>query len=84
LIDGTNTLDNLITHDQFAEDRTLAYFLSRMTEVPDLPHPIGIFRSVEHPCYEDMMTQQIDTAKQRMGEGDLEALLNAGDTWVVE
>ena len=76
--------EELITHDQFAEDRTLAYFLSRMTEVPGLPHPIGIFRSVEHPCYEGMMTEQIDTAKERMGEGDLDALLNEGDTWVVE
>ena len=55
-----------------------------MTEVPGLPHPIGIFRSVEHPCYEGMMTEQINTAKERMGEGDLEALLNEGDTWVVE
>ena len=84
LTDGAPTSENLITHDQFAEDRTLAYFLSRMTEVPGLPHPIGIFRSVEHPCYESMMTEQINTAKERMGEGDLEALLNEGDTWVVE
>ncbi len=84
LTDGQYSLEDLIVHDQYAEDRTLAYFLSRMTEVPGLPHPVGIFRSVEHPCYEDLMTQQINTAKKRMGEGDLEALLNAGDMWVVE
>ena len=30
-----------------------------------------------------MMTEQINTAKERMGEGDLDALLNEGDTWVV-
>ncbi len=84
LTDGAHTPDALITHDQFAEDRTLAYFLSRMTEAPGLPHPIGIFRSVENPCYEGMMTEQINAAKEQMGEGDLEALLNAGDTWGVE
>ena len=81
---GEYAPDDLIIHDQFAEDPTLAYFLARMSDTPDLPHPIGVLRSVEHPCYEDLMTEQIDTAKQRMGEGDLEALLNAGDTWVVE
>ena len=30
------------------------------------------------------MAQQIETAKQVRGEGDLEALLNAADTWRVE
>lgn len=84
LTNGKCSPDDLIVHDQFPEDRTLAYFLSRMTETPDLPHPIGVFRSVEHPCYEDLMTQQISTAKQQLGEGNLEALLNSGDTWIVE
>ncbi len=84
LTDGAHSTQDLISHDQFAEDRTLAYFLSRMTEVPGFPHPIGIFRSVEHPCYESMLAEQISTAKERMGEGDLDALLNEGDTWVIE
>jgi 2-oxoglutarate ferredoxin oxidoreductase subunit beta len=84
LTDGKYTVDDLIVHDQYAEDRTLAFFLSRMTEAPDLPHPIGVFRSVQLPCYEDMVAQQIKAAKEKLGEGDLEELLNSGDTWVVE
>jgi 2-oxoglutarate ferredoxin oxidoreductase subunit beta len=79
-----NGTDDLIVHDQYAENTTLANFLARMSDMPEMPHPIGIFRSVQHNCYEDMMAGQIAAAKQQRGEGDLEALLNAGDTWVVE
>ena len=80
---GDYTTDNLIVHDQYAEDTTLANFLAGMSDTLDMPHPVGIFRSVRHPCYEDAMTHQINSAKDRVGEGDLEALLNTGETWTV-
>lgn len=80
---GEYSTDDLIVHDQYAEDTTLANFLSRMSDTPDMPHPIGIFRSIRHPCYEDLMTNQVRTARERMGDGDLEALLNDGETWTV-
>ncbi|MYB64340.1 2-oxoacid:ferredoxin oxidoreductase subunit beta [Candidatus Poribacteria bacterium] len=80
----SNGTENLIVHDQYAENTTLANFLARMSDMPDMPHPIGIFRSVQHPCYEDLMTDQIASAKQQRGEGDLDALLHSGDTWIVE
>ena len=80
---GECTTDDLIVHDQYTEDLTLANFLAGMIDTPDMPHPIGTFRSVRHPCYEDAMTNQIRTAKERVGEGNLEALLNAGETWTV-
>jgi 2-oxoglutarate ferredoxin oxidoreductase subunit beta len=82
--EGQYTPDELIKHNQFAENPTLAYFLARMSVIPDLPHPIGVFRSIQHVCYEDLMAQQIETAKQVRGEGNLEALLNEADTWRVE
>jgi len=81
---ATNDADDLIIHDQYAKNTTLANFLARMSDMPEMPHPIGIFRSVPQNCYEDMMTDQIALAKQQRGEGNLEDLLNAGDTWVVE
>ena len=80
---GEYSTDDLIVHDQYAEDTTLANFLARMSDTPDMPHPIGIFRSIRHPCYEDLMTNQVRTARERMGDGDLEALLNDGETWTV-
>ena len=45
---------------------------------------VGIFRAIERPTYEDMMTEQIDAAIAKSGPGSLEKLINSGDTWVVE
>ena len=45
--------------------------------------PFGVFRSVERPVYDDLMSEQLEAARERSGEGDLEALLHSGDTWIV-
>ena len=29
------------------------------------------------------MTKQIDTARQKRGDGDMKKLLNSGETWVI-
>jgi 2-oxoglutarate ferredoxin oxidoreductase subunit beta len=71
---------DLLVHDE--RDPTLAYFLSRMGP-PDFPTPIGVFRAVDRPRYEEAMESQIAAARTRLGEGDLDALLNRGDTWDV-
>ena len=80
---GDHTTDDLIVHDRYAENTTLANFLARMSDTPGMPHPIGIFRSVRQPCYEDLMKDQVRVAKEQLGDGSLEALLNAGETWTV-
>jgi 2-oxoglutarate/2-oxoacid ferredoxin oxidoreductase subunit beta len=72
---------DIIVHDE--QDAALGYLLSLMRP-PKFPTPIGVFRAVERPTYECILGDQIATAKQRQGEGDLEQLLNRGDTWVVE
>ena len=80
---GDHTTDDLIVHDRYAENTTLANFLARMSDTPGMPHPVGIFRSVRQPCYEDLMKDQVRVAKEQLGDGNLEALLNAGETWTV-
>jgi 2-oxoglutarate ferredoxin oxidoreductase subunit beta len=72
---------DLLHHDEKAADPTLAYMLSRM-RTPSFPEPIGVFRAVDAPRYEELLEQQIASAKVR-GQGDLKALFNAGDTWTV-
>jgi 2-oxoglutarate ferredoxin oxidoreductase subunit beta len=57
--------------------------LARM-EQPEFPQPVGIFRAIDRPTYEDMMTDQIDAAVAKSGAGSLEKLINSGDTWIVE
>ncbi|HEY7547838.1 MAG TPA: 2-oxoacid:ferredoxin oxidoreductase subunit beta, partial [Blastocatellia bacterium] len=75
--------DSLIVHNEKAPDTYLAYMLARM-EYPDYPVPVGVFRDVERPTYEAMMDEQIKAAVARLGPGDLEKLINSGDTWIVE
>jgi len=70
-------------HDERAPQPTLAYLLSRMSH-PDFPEPIGVFRSVDAPRYEELMSEQIEKARKTRGPGDLQALFNSGETWTVE
>jgi 2-oxoglutarate ferredoxin oxidoreductase subunit beta len=55
-----------------------------MDAEPGFPTPIGVLRSVEAPRYELEIAEQIRRVTQKKGEGDLGALLQAGDTWEVK
>ncbi len=74
--------ERLIVHDETTLDASRAFALSRLSHSPTGPTPMGIFRAVERPVYEDLVTQQIDQAKQRSAP-DLHALLRSGETWDV-
>jgi 2-oxoglutarate ferredoxin oxidoreductase subunit beta len=58
--------------------------LSRLGNVDDGVTPIGVFRAVDRPTYDDLVNDQIDEAVAKAGPGDLAALLAAGDTWTIE
>jgi len=74
--------DALLTHDVHA-DPSYAFALSRL-DSSDFAHtPIGVFRSVERSSYDDLMTAQIEAARQKQGDGDLAELLAGSDTWQV-
>lgn len=75
--------DDLLFHDERAAEPSLAYLLSRM-RYPDFPEPIGVFRAVERPVYDELLNEQIAKAKQKSGEGNLQQLFESGDTWDVE
>jgi len=76
------TADDLMFHDEKAEEPTLAYLLSRM-RYPDFPEPIGVFRDVDRPIYDDRVNEQLVQAREKRGPGDLNALFNSGDVWEV-
>ncbi|MFQ5707725.1 MAG: 2-oxoacid:ferredoxin oxidoreductase subunit beta [bacterium] len=83
LTNGNYSEKDLLVHDE-KSDPTLAFILSHMIENPDLPVPVGVFRSVEDMCYENALNQQIETAKREFGTPDLQALLESGDSWEVK
>ena len=74
---------DLIVHNEKAADSYLAFMLGRM-QYPDYPVPIGVFRDVDRPTYEQLLDEQINTAITKSGPGDLEKLMNSGETWVIE
>ncbi len=84
VVDGTEAEDgSLLVHDAGQREPSLAFALSRITYETDGAVPLGVFRSVERPVYDDLMSAQLDAAREKAGEGDLEALLHSGDTWTV-
>jgi 2-oxoglutarate ferredoxin oxidoreductase subunit beta len=75
--------NSLLVHDAAHVQASLAFALSRITFETDGAVPLGVFRSTERPVYDDLMSAQLADARERAGEGDLAALLHAGDTWNV-
>ncbi len=58
--------DAVLVHDSRAADPTTAFAISRLTDAGYLHRaPIGIFRQVERPTYDDLARDQIGTARER-------------------
>jgi 2-oxoglutarate ferredoxin oxidoreductase subunit beta len=80
-------VDALLVHDAHNADPSTAFAISRLTDSGYLNQsPIGIFRQVERPSYDDQARAQVSTA-QDAAPGDpserLAGLIAGGDTWTV-
>ena len=76
--------DAVLTHDAYADDPTTAFGLSRLSDPQTLNRtPVGIFRQVDRPTYDDLARDQLEQATAKSGPGDLGALLTGSDTWTV-
>ncbi|MET7703897.1 2-oxoacid:ferredoxin oxidoreductase subunit beta, partial [Streptomyces sp. NPDC005485] len=74
----------ILVHDAHTASPTTAFALSRLADPDTLHHtPIGVFRDINRPVYDTQMADQLDTAIEQNGKGDLAALLAGGDTWTV-
>lgn len=80
------TANDLLVHNIHLQDPSVAFMLARMefSEATGFPQPVGIFRAIERPTYEEMMEDQIETAIGKVGPGSLEKLIYTGDMWTVE
>lgn len=73
---------DLLVHDEQGPHRMLAGLLAQF-EAPQFPVPIGVFRAVAEPTYEERNAQLQEQARAAKGQGDLRRLLNSGETWTV-
>ena len=81
LEDGAEVAGMGFVHDEDAEDPAKAFALSRMSFETHGKVPLGVFRDVDRPSYDELMAGQIESATEQRGEGDLAALIGSGDTW---
>ncbi|GAB3681270.1 2-oxoacid:ferredoxin oxidoreductase subunit beta [Angustibacter aerolatus] len=77
----------VVRHDAHDPDPSQQFALSRL-DGPDMAHvPVGVFRDVERPTYDDQVRAQVDAAvEQRGGPADddaFSALVAGRDTWTV-
>jgi len=73
----------VLVHDETYTEPALAFALSRVTQATHGGTPVGVFRNVQRPVYDDLMAEQLDKAVEKRGQGDLAELLHSGETWVV-
>lgn len=74
---------DILKHDAHSQNPALSYALSQL-DYPEFPVPVGVFRSVEAPTYEQRVHHQVEEAKAQQPNADLQQLLETGDTWTVE
>ncbi len=84
LNDGSHSIDDVLVHHEKDESGILAFILAHMTDHPDLPTPIGVFRSVRKETYGEALYRQIDEVTEKKGKGTLETLLSEGNIWEVK
>jgi 2-oxoglutarate ferredoxin oxidoreductase subunit beta len=76
--------DTGLVHDEHSADPSVAFAVSRITHATHGKAPLGVFRDVERPVYDELMTEQLERAREKRGAGDLAELLQSGDTWTIE
>lgn len=74
--------NDLLVHDQYDPDPTLALMLVRMAP-PNFPVALGVIRSVSQPVYEDNMERLISEAQETSPMKSVDDLLHSGNTWEV-
>jgi 2-oxoglutarate/2-oxoacid ferredoxin oxidoreductase subunit beta len=79
VVDATSE-EGLLVHNAHVDSPGLAFALSRLTQETAGATPVGLFRAIERPAYDDELLKQLEVATERRGAGDLAALLHSGET----
>ena len=85
IVDRTSVdASQIVVHDAHAEDSSQAYAISRLSHTPTGPTPLGVFRDVSRPVYDEVATSQIEQSQAALGEGNLANLLTSLGSWTVD
>lgn len=83
LNDKNNSIEDVLVHKEKDPNPMRAFMLANMTNDPSLPTPIGVFRSVDKPVYDEGVKAQLEQVTAKKGAGTMEDLLYGGNTWEV-
>ena len=75
------TEDDLLVHNE--KDPTLPLIYTQFRGL-GLPVPMGVFKKVELPVFEDAVVDQMDKVKEKKGAGKMSDLIKSGETWEVK
>ncbi|MGI9585906.1 MAG: 2-oxoacid:ferredoxin oxidoreductase subunit beta [Acidimicrobiia bacterium] len=75
---------NIHVHDASAPNPSVSFALSRISQGPYRPTPLGVFRDVPRPSYGREMERQIVMAQEQKGPGDLATLIRSRGTWTTD
>ncbi|AFN75210.1 2-oxoglutarate ferredoxin oxidoreductase subunit beta [Melioribacter roseus P3M-2] len=84
LNDGKHSVDDCWVHDEFDTDPTRGFILARFIDMDHMPTPIGVFRQVHKPTYDEEYWNQVEYVKSKKGAGDYNKLMYSVNTWDVE
>ncbi len=82
--EGSNSINDCWVHDEFDENPTREFLLSRFTDMPGLPTPLGILRQHLKPTYDADYHEQVQKVKVEKGHGTYDKLMFAASTWEVK
>ena len=85
-LNGAISENDLWIHDE--KDFYKAQILTRIFENPrssehHFPRPFGVFYETERPCYEEVLSKQVDDAKAKT-TADLDKLLRGKEVWTIQ
>jgi 2-oxoglutarate ferredoxin oxidoreductase subunit beta len=73
---------DLVVWDETLDNPAIAFMLAQL-QPPEFPTPVGVFRAVARPTYEQRVIAQIQAVQDKAGTGTLEELLYSGEVWSV-
>ncbi len=81
--EGKTSLDAICKHDETMDTPAYAFTLAQL-RYPDHPTPVGVFRAVSRPTYDDAVNEQTQRAVAAKPSADLSSLWHQGEVWEAE
>jgi 2-oxoglutarate ferredoxin oxidoreductase subunit beta len=81
--EGNYSVNDVLIHDEFDKNYVRSTLLAHLTDSPEFPTPIGIFRQKSKPTVDGEIKRQIVEVTKMKGEGNLDKILFSGNTWEV-